>query len=310
VVESGIVTFDAHVHIMTHARLRSGWRWVRKFAPEGADLGPAPTPEEMTAGLRAAGITGYFNLFFPIFKGTSWEVNEWNDQHCRRHPGAMPLFSLHPEDSAEERDRLVEEFVARRGFAGLKIHSYIQNLRLDTPWLQEVYARLQQHRRILLVHSGWSTFYGADYSEEEMAAHLAAILEAFPGLTVIVAHMLYPRVDLAFQLLERYPNLLLDTTGVPTELRNEGTVEKWIPYFEQYSDRILFGSDYGVRAEPVAEVVRRLVTLPLRRQTLERIGGQNARRLIASLGIDRARERGEACGQADRVSEEAPRPDL
>lgn len=295
------VTFDAHAHVMTPSRLRSGWKWVQRSAPKGTVLDKAPSPEEMVTGLREAGIAGYFNLFFPVFPGTSREVNEWNGKFCAEQPGALPLLSLHPGDSPQERQELVAEFLLRRNFAGLKIHSYIQQIRLDEPWLPDVCAVLEQKRRVLLVHTGFSRFYGSEYSEEEMAEHLVGLLEAFPNLAVIAAHMLYPRMDLAFQFMGRYPNLFLDTAGIPTRLRHDGQVEVWMPSWEQYADRILFGSDYGLRPDPIVEVVRRFESLPLSENALRLIGGEAALRLVKSLA------KGWKHGQAHGILEAAPR---
>lgn len=279
------VTFDAHVHVMSLGRLRSGWQWLQMYGE--TSIGEAPTPQSLLRCLDSAGIRGYFNFFFAIFPSTSWHVNEWNDGFCSAQSSAIPLLSLHRQDTSLERNSLLNEFLVNRNFGGLKIHSYIQGIRLDAPWLPDVCATLREHRRILYLHTGFSRLYQSAYGEEEMAEHLAAILESFPQLTVVAAHMFYPRMDIAFRLLDAYPNLYLDTAGIPFSLNQEGNMAKWLPFWEQHAHRMLFGSDTGLNTETLAEAVQLFESLPLSEKALRQIGGDTARSIVSSLGIAR-----------------------
>lgn len=285
-VKSRYVTFDAHVHVMTQNRLSSGWRWVARVGSDygHTSIGEAPTPETLTKSLVSAGLQGYFNFFFPILPSTSWNVNEWNDGFCSSQPMAIPLLSIHPEDTPLERKKLTEEFLINRNFAGLKIHSYIQNIRLDSTWLPDVCAALEEHNRILYVHTGLSHIYQSEYREEELADHIASILQTFPNLRVVAAHMFYPRIDIAYQLLEAYSNLYLDTAGVLTCLQQEGIVGEWVPSWEQHAHRMLFGSDFGFNPEPLADTIQQFENLPLSEKALRQIGGETAKRIVSSLG--------------------------
>jgi uncharacterized protein len=280
------VTFDAHVHVMTCERLRSGWTWLhRNFRPGQTEIPEAPTPKSLVHDLNQASLQGYFNFFFSIFPATSWHVNEWNDGFCSSQPGAIALLSMHPQDTPRERNRLLTEFLIKRNFAGLKIHSYVQKIGLDSGWLADVCAVLQEENRLLYLHTGFSSYYGSNYAEEEMGEHLAAILEAFPKLQVVAAHMLYPRMDIAFRLLNSYPGLYLDITGIPKYLHREGTVQEWVPYWEQHAHRMLFGSDCGINPETLETVIQEFESLPLSEKALFQIGGETARHIIASLEI-------------------------
>lgn len=297
---SRYVTFDAHVHVMSRSRLESGWRWLQHQCHDDARItGKAPTPEGLTADLGRAGIRGYFNFFFAIFPCTSWIVNEWNDGFCSGHAGALPFLTLHPHDTADERREMLAEFFLNRHFAGVKIHSFIQHIRLDAEWMHEVCAFLAQHRRILYLHTGFSAIYRNRYNEEEMARDVAALLSAFPELTVVAAHMFYPRLDLAFRLLNRFPNLYLDTTGVIPSLETAGRVGEWLPSWEEHAQRIMFGSDAGLNPASPLDEVRQFEELALSEQALCRIGGETALRLVDSLGL--ARE-GSGFGASEAVA--------
>lgn len=232
-----------------------------------------------------AGLKGFFNFFFPVFPSTSWQVNEWNDGFCSGQPKALPFLSMHPEDTSRERRDLMREFLINRHFVGVKVHSYIQRIRLDSDWLREVCAVLTEQKRLLYVHTGFSDLFRSRYGEEEMAHHLARILEEFPNLPVIAAHMLYPRLDIASQLLKSYPSLHLDLAGLHSWVCQDGKFEEWIGCCERYADRILFGSDSAFTKETLAETIQTFEALPLSEKTLNRIGGENALLLVHSLDL-------------------------
>ncbi len=279
------VTFDAHVHTMPLSRLTSGWRWLQsKHTLKDKDL---LKPWEMSHVLAQNFTQGYFNFFFPVFPGTSRLVNEWNDGYCSGNGVALPFLSVHPEDGPREIMALLKEFIFTRRFAGLKIHSYVQGIPLDLPWLKEVCALLQSERRILFVHSGFAQAFGFGdtYNEEAMAEHLDTILSTYPKLTVVAAHMLYPRLDLASQLLETYPNLWMDTANVMENLQDSDRIGAWLQQWEVHAERILFGSDFGLSPYPLYSVVERFESLPLSERALHLIGGETARWLLSTLNL-------------------------
>lgn len=285
---SRYVTFDAHVHVMSRSRLESGWRWLQQQCHDDVrTTGKPPTPKSLMADLAGSGIQGCFNFFFAIFPRTSRVVNEWNDRFCSGNAGVLPFLTLHPHDTSGERSEMLNEFILNRHFAGVKIHSFIQDIRLDAEWMHDVCAFLAKNRRILYLHTGFSATYRNRYHEEEMARDLATLLSAFPGLTVVAAHMFYPRLDLAFRLLNTFPNLYLDTTGLISTLEKGGDVGRWLPSWEEHAERIMFGSDAGLNPASILEEVRLFEELAMSEQALRRIGGETAWRLVEILGLSR-----------------------
>lgn len=103
----------------------------------------------------------------------------------------------------------------------------------------------------LSVHPGWS-YYGEEVpSWEELFSALERRIARHPGTTFISVHFgnapEYPeRVD---QLLGRYSNLYLDTAARIPEI-GRFPAEKMRQLFLRHQDRILFGTDLGVGAEP------------------------------------------------------------
>jgi predicted TIM-barrel fold metal-dependent hydrolase len=125
----------------------------------------------------------------------------------------------------------------------------------------------------------------------------SALLEAFPGVTVIWAHGGYTPLVLARQMLERHPNLVYELSARTwsrhprspdyTIFRNEREVwPEWLQLIESHSQRILVGTDASYRDETnerrKIERVQLLLS-QLTPATREAVAVGNARRIVPAL---------------------------
>ena len=89
-----------------------------------------------------------------------------------------------------------------------------------------------EHRDVTVDHSGM-----IDIMEETLQRH--------PGTTFIACHLMNLNNDLSRlgDLLDQYPNLYVD---IGARFAEFGTIPRYAAqFFEQYQDRILYGTDYG-----------------------------------------------------------------
>jgi hypothetical protein len=136
---------------------------------------------------------------------------------------------------------------------------------------------------VLVIHVGT----GPHTNEFTGLARFERVLERFPELRASICHMGAFETRSAFQLLDRFPHLHLDTTMAMTEAS--------LPYTRidpavvrdadlvRYADRILFGSDfpnlpYPYEAERVGLWAR---DLPM--DVYRRIFRDNARRFFGVI---------------------------
>jgi predicted TIM-barrel fold metal-dependent hydrolase len=133
-------------------------------------------------------------------------------------------------------------------------------LYVDAPWRVEAARRARAAGvRVIMVHvadpdTWFSTKYAdvAKYgSKADQYIGLCHMLEAFPDLTWIAAHMggdpEHP--DRLERLLERYPNLHFDTSATKWQVREvSGRADAVRGLICRYPDRFLFGSDLVTRA--------------------------------------------------------------
>ncbi len=260
--EEGMEWIDPHVHILPPRRMAGLVRWVRKFTP-GFPVSEGITPQEIVSALRESGIRLFFNLVFPLWEEETEDLNRFNRDLCAEIPEAVPFGSLHigTADKEGETRRCIEEY----GFIGMKLHPYAQRFPAFVEEMRPMFEVLNEHRRPLLVHTGFDVFYGM-YMDLE---RLEATLREYPDMQLVAVHALFPRFRLAHRLLSEYDNFWLDMTNSmscmriyedlkarrgPLPLAAESLeveeLDENYPWFrrlfEDFSGRILYGTDFPV----------------------------------------------------------------
>ncbi len=260
---------DSHIHILTPQRLVKLVKWMHKIRPDH----PVPVDisvTDMLIEMKETGVTHFFNLVYPILEPETDPLNNFNKQFTKAIPGCIPFVSLHPdtENKAENAEALLDQF----DVAGYKFHPFVQKF---DPWdekMDSLYRVLQERQKSVLFHTGFEDFY----QMKMPLASLEMLLKKYPDLPFMFAHMCYPYVKEALQLLDDYPNLYLDATLVPGFLK-----DKLIPFlppgytkesfrellyegFTKHQGRILHGTDHPAGWGTLKEIFQDLdrVNLP------------------------------------------------
>ena len=190
--------------------------------------------------LGSPAITLYSNAE-PGFKG--YDKN--NDELIKiteKYPDRFIAFpTIDPKDN-QKLDKLKD--YTKKGAKGLKLysgHTDFYELALNDSKMHPVYSYLEENNIPIMFHVN-----GHKYKDE-----FKAVLNDFPDLVVICPHfcLLSSRIDELRELLHNYPNLYIDVSfgrdpfliaGVKRLSNNK---EEFKKFFEDYSDRILFGTD-------------------------------------------------------------------
>ena len=237
---AGFRYIDAHTHLHPPWLAQAIRRWFAERTHWRLDY---PTePAEVAAFLRARGVERFAFFSYAHKAGIAREINRWLRETARGIPDGLPLATVHPDD--DDPVGVVETALEAYGFYGLKCHIQVQRFYPDDPRMLPVYARLVEADRVLVIHAGTAP-HGSQFVGLE---RLARVLERFPDLRVALCHMGAYETPLAFQLLERFPNLFLDTTMAMTPASTPYTgIEPGRISDEtlcRFADRILFGSDF------------------------------------------------------------------
>jgi uncharacterized protein len=260
--ENGIPWVDPHVHILPPRRMAGLVRWVKKFTP-GFPISEDISAEDILASIRDSEIPYFFNLVFPLWEEETADLNRFNRDICAGIPEAIPFGSVHIEtpDKGAETRRCIEEY----GFAGMKLHPFAQRFPAFGPEMRPMFEVLNEHRRPLLVHTGFDVFYGMYMDLEDMEG----VIRDYPDMQLVAVHSLFPRFRLARRLLSEYENFWLDMTNsiscmrlyedikdnrqdlppMATSLETEDVEENYDDFFllfQDFPERIIYGTDFPV----------------------------------------------------------------
>ena len=184
--------------------------------------------------------------------------------------GVIAFGAIHPEfeDPGAEIERM-----AQMGLRGMKLHPEHQSFAPDEPRLAPIYEAAIAHDMTVFFHAG------ADALHETVRGTpraFSAVLEAFPQMRVVLAHLGGFRVwnDVAEVLVGQ--NVFLDTAYTLGHLPDADFVEI---VHAHGAEKVLFGSD-GPWTDPAAEIAW-LRSLPLADGVIEAVLGGNAQRLLA-----------------------------
>ena len=185
----------------------------------------------------------------------------------------LAFGSVHPDapDALEEMER-----IKALGLRGIKLHPDYQGFFVDDPKVFPIYQKAAQLDLPILFHCGWDPVSPGVVHAEPQA--LARVLEAFPQLTVVGAHLAgmerYDEVEK--YLAGQFPNLYLDISMSPRYCRDPG---QFVRILERHGiDRILFGTDCPWGNAP--ETAAYLKQVGLAPEENEKIFSGNAKRLL------------------------------
>ena len=228
------------------------------------------------------------------------EFNEWGCEVGKRLPRLLPFSCISKEFG--DADAIAEEVELRagQGAKGIKMHPGMFSFFPDDEILWPAYEKCQELGLPVLADSGpWPAPHvlvkfpspvvdseagiGVDYAEPK---NWSKVLEAFPGLTVILAHLGAAWWDERVELAQKYPNVFFDTSQgfaapdqIPYCSHRSLAEEDVLRIFRKIGvERIMFGTDFPALApQPQVE---QLLRLPFTDDEKMMIFAGNAKRIL------------------------------
>jgi hypothetical protein len=217
-------------------------------------------------------------VLLPINMSENKQVLEWVNEA----PDVFIPFFNPPEKSNLQIDvENILEKAIQDGIKGFKIMVSFRKKFLNDEILYPSFEIAQEYNLPILMHTGYPppgtelnvlTYANPDNIEE--------ILQSFPNLKIIIAHMGFPWVDTALALAVQYPNIFLDISNLhymmPDRLKDFILHAKELLGIE----KLLFGSD-GFIPEMIEFTVNTFENVDyLSKDEIEKIMGLNAQRLL------------------------------
>jgi hypothetical protein len=241
------------------------------------------TLDDVLSDLQRQEYDSFVALVFALEPGESQELNAFIAGLKSSLPGLIPFGCVHRDDPSPEH--IAEEAILGLGLAGLKLHPMVQ--RFD-PWdrrLFGVYSLMNKWRKPIYIHTGFDEWYGYYLPNES----LKSLLRTYPDIPFVFAHMLFPRLDFAFELAAEFPNLYLDATnvfGTIAMFRRMGSeapelnLDEAREGMERWCDRMMFGTDHPAGMGSIEQILRDFHDFGLSRAAETRILHETAHRFL------------------------------
>jgi hypothetical protein len=269
---------DVHVHFLPERVQAKVWKFFEDAeAHYGAHWPVAyalPDDVARLAVLERLGVRAFPTLPYPHRPGMAAWLNDWSAEFAAAHPRVIQSATFFPEPEAPF-------YVAEaldRGARIFKVHVQVGNFDPRHRLLDPVWARLEETGTPVVIHCGSGPLAG----EHTGPQPVTGLLERYPGLQLVIAHLGMPEYREFLDLAERYERVHLDTTMFATDF-----TERLMPFnradlprLSALQDRVLLGSDFPSIPYPYAHQLAALHRLGLGEEWLRAVLWGNGARLF------------------------------
>jgi predicted TIM-barrel fold metal-dependent hydrolase len=271
---------DVHVHFLPDPVQAKVWQY---FAEADTHYGAAwpveyPLPvDERLAVLERLGVRAFPTLPYPHKPGMAGWLNEWSAEFAHRDPRILSSATFYPEPEAADYVGQALE----RGARVFKVHVQVGRFDPRDPLLDGVWAQLQASGTPVVIHCGSGPLVG----EHTGPVPVTGLLERYPRLQLVIAHLGMPEYAEFLDLAERYERVHLDTTMFATDF-----TERLMPFdpalgprLGALRDKVVLGSDFPSIPYAYAHQLAALHRLGLGEEWLRAVLWENGARLF---GVD------------------------
>lgn len=206
----------------------------------------------------------------PLTSGIA--TNETIREFCKGSPRLIPFCTFNPYKDPCMGPAL-EDLILNHGFKGLKLYPTYNYFYPNDTLMYPLYAVAERLGIPVLFHTGSSIFknsrikYGNPLFYDDIAVD-------FPDLKIIMAHGgRGPWYDEAMTMVRLHRNLYIDITGLPPQKLLE-----YYPELDRFSHKFVFGTDWP--SVNVANNIELIRSLPVSREAVDRILGENAEKIL------------------------------
>jgi predicted TIM-barrel fold metal-dependent hydrolase len=269
--------YDVHVHFLPP-------RVMEKVRAQFDSAGPLigrPWPlvyrgddDRRVAQLQELGVRRFTALPYAHRPGIAEFLNDWAAGFAEATPGCLASATLYPEDG-------VGKYVAQRVESGtrvFKVHVQVGDFDLTDPLLDDAWGVLEDAGTPVVIHAN----SGPVGNRHTGPDPLRAMLERFPRLAVVIAHMGAPEYDGFLAIAEDFERTCLDTTMAFTDFFEEMAPfpRELLPRLAALQPKVLLGSDFPNIPYPYAHQLEALERLGLGEDWLRAVCWENGYRLL------------------------------
>jgi uncharacterized protein len=250
---------DVHTHFMPKSVMDKVWQYFDSAGPLVGREWPInyrTAESERVQMLRQFGVLGFTALVYPHKPQMAAWLNQWAAQFSLETPDCLATATFYPEPDAGE---YVAAAIAG-GAQVFKAHVQVGRYEPNDPLLDPAWGAIEDAGIPVIIHCGSGPAPGEHTGPEP----IRILLQRFPRLRLIIAHMGMPEYVDFMDICENSSDVRLDTTMAFTPF-----VEELMPFpssqlnrLRDLGDRILFGSDFPNIPYGYADAMRSLIRLP------------------------------------------------
>jgi len=259
--ERGIpALIDIHTHFMPEPVMRKVWAYFTDGGPLVGRRWPIAyrgSDEERVATIRSFGVRRFSSLCYPHKPGMAQWLNDWTSAFADEHPDCLRSSTFFPEHGAGAYVRSAID----GGTQLFKAHVQVGDYDVHDPLLDDVWAVLQDSGTPVILHGGDGPMPGTHTG----AGPMRRLLERFPELTMVGAHLGMPDYGEFLDMAMEFPRVHLDTTMAFTRF-----TEEMMPFptarlddLAALADRVVFGTDFPNIPYPYLHALDSLLDLGL-----------------------------------------------
>ena len=263
---------DAHVHVFPDELFAAIRKWFDQFAwPVRYKL----TAQGVIEFLLSRGVNHIVALHYSHRPGIARHLNTFMAQLCKGYSQVTGTATVFP---GEEGARSILEEAFARGLSGVKLHAHVQYFDLDGEEMLDIFETCSEYSQPLVMHVGRQPknphyAYQTDPFLLCSAEKLERVLISYPSLRICVPHLGADEFVAYHLLLNQYDNLWLD---VAMGLADYLPLINPVPLEDMRMDRIMYGSDFPNIPYAWDRELKRLCSMELPAESLERICWKNA----------------------------------
>jgi predicted TIM-barrel fold metal-dependent hydrolase len=250
---------DVHTHFMPKSVMDKVWRYFDSAGPLVGRQWPIKyraAESQRVEMLRRFGVRSFTALVYPHKPQMAAWLNQWAVQFARETPDCLATATFYPEPEAGQ-------YVAAAINAGVSVFkAHIQVGRYDPndPLLNPVWGAIEDAGLPVVIHCGSGPVPGEHTGPEP----ITALLQRYPRLRLILAHMGMPEYADFMDICQNAADVRLDTTMAFTPF-----TEETMPFppaqlgrLRDLGERILFGSDFPNIPYGYADALRSVTEVP------------------------------------------------
>ena len=272
---------DVHCHFFPLEIFKAIWDFFEQRDHRGTVKGwqifYKASPEELVKILEDHNVKAFTTFNYAHKEGIANFINEWTRRFVETHKNAISFGCVWPDD--KDKLEYVQKIFDVYNFRGLKVQPLVQNFYPYDERLTKVYDLIVDKGKWYSVHAGT-----APYKNQYVGyKHFIKLMEKYPDMNVIVAHLGAFEYKKFFNLLDKHENLYLDTAMIyiPDNIFPERTVKRPKPdILVSYQDRILFGSDFPNIPYEYERSTKGLFELNMSHKFYKKIFYENAKRIF------------------------------